>query len=150
MQTDARVTVKVEGVELVQHAQEDVEDAELVARIAWTKPASPPERGILYVHQTKENHRSQDKCLRFNNGRIDRLLPHLRTAPECPPIEGTGDNRVTSEPNLGNILNGGVEVFEGATIIEVSEEARWLDGVVSGTRYSEVVCGGDWGDHSMR
>jgi len=133
-QTDARVTVIVEGVELVQHAREDVEDAELVALRDWTKPASPPERGILHVHQMKENHRSQDKEIHFINGRIDLLLLHLRTAPECPPIEGTGDNRVTSEPNLGNILNGGVEVFEGAIRIDVSEVARWLDGVVSGTR----------------
>jgi len=65
-------------------------------------------------------------------------------------ISGTGDNKVTKEPNLSDILNGGVEDFEGAIRIDVSEEARWLDGVVSGTRYSEVVCGGDWGDHSMR
>jgi len=65
-------------------------------------------------------------------------------------IEDTGDNKVTGESNLGNIPNSGIEVFGGAINTDVGEEVCWLDGVVSGTRSSEVVCGGDWDDHSVR
>jgi len=55
-----------------------------------------------------------------------------------------GDSKVTRELNLSNILDSGVEVLGGAINIDVGEEVRWLDGVVSSTRLSEVIRGGDW------
>jgi len=56
-----------------------------------------------------------------------------------------GDIEVTREFDLNNVLNSGIEVLGGATSIDVGEEIRWLDGVVSSTRPGEVVRGGDWG-----
>ena len=56
---------------------------------------------------------------------------------------GAGDSEVTGELDLCNILNSGVEVLGGATGVDVGEEVRWLDGVVSSTRPGEVVRGGD-------
>ena len=54
-----------------------------------------------------------------------------------------GDGEVTGELDLSNILNSGIEVLGGATSIDVGEEVRWLDGIVSSARSGEVVRGGD-------
>ena len=54
-----------------------------------------------------------------------------------------GDSEVTKELDLSNILNSGIEVLGGATSIDVGEEVRWLDGIVSSARSGEVVRGGD-------
>jgi hypothetical protein len=55
-----------------------------------------------------------------------------------------GDSEVTREVDLSSILNSGVQVLRGPISIDVSEEVRWLDGVVSSARPSEVVRSGDW------
>jgi len=135
--TSALVAVIVEGWETnLSHQPEDVADAIPFAAIEWTEPGSPPGRGIVKVHSSEEIDGVLDTSLCRHIGANDRELlvkpavPHLTS----PPIEDTGDSKVTREPNLCNILNGGVEDFEGAIRIDVSEEARWLDGVVSGTR----------------
>ena len=44
----------------------------------------------------------------------------------------TGDGEVTSELDLGNVPNSGVEVLGGAIVVDVGEEVRWLDGVLPG------------------
>jgi len=101
-------------------------------------------------HIIKEIDGALEKVIYLIKGGSELFKLFWRAAPYLPPIEDTGDNKVTREPNLSNILNGGVEVFGGAIDIDIGEKVRWLDGVVSGTRYSEVVCGGYWGGHSMR
>jgi hypothetical protein len=55
-----------------------------------------------------------------------------------------GVNEVAREFNHSNFLNGGVQVFGGAVDVDIGEEVRRLDGVVSSARSSEVVCSGDW------
>jgi hypothetical protein len=55
-----------------------------------------------------------------------------------------GDSEVTRELNLRRILDSGPEVLGGAVSIDIGEEVRWLDGVVSSARSSEVVRGRDW------
>lgn len=54
-----------------------------------------------------------------------------------------GDSEITGELNLSGILNGGEEVPGGAVRVNVDEEVRWLNGIVSSTRLSEVVRDGD-------
>ena len=55
---------------------------------------------------------------------------------------GTGDGEATREFNLG-ALNVGEHSSGEAIGIDVGEEVRWLDGVVSSASSSEVVCAGD-------
>ena len=54
-----------------------------------------------------------------------------------------GDGKVTREFDLGNILNDGVEAFGGPITIDLDEKVRRFDGIIPGTRPSEIVCGGD-------
>ena len=83
--------------------------------------------------------------LSVGGGGIELRLLGCRAANEEGPLfVGTGDSEVTRKFNLGNIPNGGEQVLGGATSIDVGEEVRWLDGVVSSASSSEVVCTGDW------
>ena len=54
-----------------------------------------------------------------------------------------GDSEATEEFNLSNILDNRIEGLGDAVRIDVGEEIRWLDGVVSNTRSGEVVRGGN-------
>jgi len=54
-----------------------------------------------------------------------------------------GNSQVTREINLRSILDGGEQVFGGTVSIDVGEEPRWLDGVVSSAGSSKVVRSGD-------
>ena len=54
-----------------------------------------------------------------------------------------GDSEATKEFNLSNILDNRIEGLSDALRIDVGEEIRWLDGVVSSTRSGEVVRGGN-------
>jgi len=122
---------------MVSHLLKESEDVTSVAGPAWTEPGNPPGRGPAtgIDHLTNESDGVHDKGICLLNGmtKIGQLYKCAVLQPRRPPIEGTGDNKVTREPNLSNVLNGGVEVSGGVIGIEVSEEARWLDGVVSGT-----------------
>ena len=53
-----------------------------------------------------------------------------------------GDGESTGELDLSDILNSGVEVLEGEVTMNVSEQDRWLDGVVSESGFSEAVSSG--------
>ena len=57
---------------------------------------------------------------------------------------GTGNGESTGELNLNDVLNSGIDVLGGTVTIYVSEQVRWLDGVVSGSGFGEVVSGRDW------
>jgi len=54
-----------------------------------------------------------------------------------------GDGEFTGDLDFGYIPDSGVEVLWGTISINVGEEVRWLDGVVSSTGSGEVVRGGD-------
>ena len=83
--------------------------------------------------------------LGVRNGGADlRLLVRRAVVIGSPLAAETRDGKGTREPNLSNILNGGIEVLEGAISIDIGEQVRWLDGVTSRTRQSEVVRSGDW------
>ena len=56
-----------------------------------------------------------------------------------PLIVDAGDSEVARELNICNILNSGAEVLGDAVGIDVSEQVRRLDGVVSSARSSKVV-----------
>jgi len=56
-----------------------------------------------------------------------------------PFVMDAGDSEVARELNPCNILNSGAEVLWGAASIDVSEQVRWLDGVVSSAGSGEVV-----------
>lgn len=59
-----------------------------------------------------------------------------------PLVVDAGDGGNTGELDLGNGTHGGVEVFGGAIVIDIGEEVRSLDGVLSSARFGEVVCVG--------
>jgi hypothetical protein len=61
-----------------------------------------------------------------------------------PLVVGMGDSGVTGEVDISSILNSGVGVTGGAISIDINEEVRRFDGVVSSTRLSEVVRSRDW------
>ena len=54
-----------------------------------------------------------------------------------------GDSEATKEFNLSNILDNRIEGLGDAFRIDIDEEIRWLDGIVSSTRSGEVLRGGN-------
>ena len=81
--------------------------------------------------------------LGVGGGGVELRLPGRRATNEGGPLfVGTGDGEATREFNLG-VPNFGEQVLGGAIGIDVGEEVRWLDGVVSSASSSEVVCAGD-------
>jgi len=54
-----------------------------------------------------------------------------------------GDSEGTRELDFNDPLNSAVEVLEGAVSTNVGEKIRRFDGIISGTRRGEIVCGGD-------
>ena len=73
---------------------------------------------------------------------ICRAVPKLEAVPlvVAPP----GDSEVARELNLDDTHNSRVEVLECATSIDVGEQIRRFDGVVSSTRASEIVRSRHW------
>ena len=61
-----------------------------------------------------------------------------------PVVDLPGDGEVARELNLSDIINGRVEVLEGAISIDVREKIRRLDGVASSARSSETVRSRYW------
>ena len=55
----------------------------------------------------------------------------------------TGDSEVAGELDLGSIPNGSVQVLGGAIGVDVGEQVRWLDDVITSARFREVVGSGD-------
>ena len=78
------------------------------------------------------------------SGDVKLQLSDRRAEDERSPlVVGAGDGEFTRELELGNILNGGVEVLGCTVSIDVGEQVRWLDGVASMPGFSEVVSSGD-------
>ena len=83
-------------------------------------------------------------CLGVSSGSDElRLLVGRTAIVGSPLVVDTGDDEVTRELDISNVLNGGVETLRGAVCVDVDEVVRWVDGIVSSTRSSEVVCSGD-------
>lgn len=59
-------------------------------------------------------------------------------------VVNTGDGKIARKLDLSNILNSCVEVFEGSVSVEVGEQVRRFDGIVSSAGSSEVVGIGHW------
>ena len=59
-------------------------------------------------------------------------------------VDTPGDSEVSGELHLSDILYSRVEVLEGAASIDVREEVRRFDGVVSSSRASEIVRNRHW------
>ena len=57
----------------------------------------------------------------------------------------SGDGYITRELVLGNTTNSGVQVFGGPIGVDVGEQVRWVDGVVSGASLWEIICNRIWG-----
>jgi len=109
-----------------------------------TEPGRVYARGVPIVDPIKVCFGDRGIDLGKDNGEGDtKLLVFRAVYGGTPLVEDTGDSKATREPNLSNIHNSGVKVFEDAMNIDVGEEIRWLYGVVSGARSSEVECGGD-------
>ena len=74
------------------------------------------------------------------SGGFDDLLLGPRAGRVADPlVVGPGDGEVAGEPDLGNILNSGANILGGAISVDVGEQVRRLDGVVSSARSSKVV-----------
>jgi len=73
--------------------------------------------------------------LGVRRGSSDQRLPGRRAIDEANPlVVETGDGKATREVNLSSVLNGGIDVLDGAIDIDVGEQVRWLDGVLSRAR----------------
>ena len=82
--------------------------------------------------------------LGVGGGGVELRLHGRRTTVEGGPLfVGAGDDEATREFNLGSVPNGSEQVLGGAVGIDVGEEVRWPDGVVSSASSSEVVRAGD-------
>ena len=82
--------------------------------------------------------------LGVGGGGVELRLHGRRATDEGGPLfVGTGDGEATREFNLGSVPNVGEQILGGAIGIDVGEEVRWLDGVVSSASSSEAVCAGD-------
>ena len=82
--------------------------------------------------------------LGVRSGSSELGLPGRRAADEANSlVVDTGDGKVARDVDLSSVLNGGIDVLDGAINIDVGEQVRWLDGVPSRARQSEVVRSGN-------
>ena len=74
-------------------------------------------------------------CLGVSSGGVELRLAGRRAADERSPfVVDVGDIKITRELDRSNILNCGIKVLGGTVNIEVGEQIRWLNGIVSSTR----------------
>ena len=75
------------------------------------------------------------ESLGSRSGNAELQLPGRRAAHEPNPLlVDAGDPKGTREVNLSRILNGGIDILEGTINIDVGEQARWLNRILSGAR----------------
>jgi len=85
----------------------------------------------------------------ISRGAINGILEEHPIDPSAarvgnPLVVDAGNGEATGELDLGDILNCGEEVLGCAININVSGQVRWLNGVGSSPRPSEVVRSRDW------
>ena len=113
-------------------------DDALVGRRVGTEPGSVSRRATREALKVRISVASTG--LGAGGGGIELRLSGRRAANERGPlVMDTSDSKVVREPNLSNILNSGEEILGGPISIDIDEEARWLNGVVSSASSSEVV-----------
>ena len=73
---------------------------------------------------------------------MDFLLFRLRATvgEDSLVVDVSGGGEITRELDLGNALNSGVQVFGGPIGVDVGEQVRWVDRVVSGASSREIIC----------
>ena len=114
-------------------------DGALARRCIGTEPGSVSGRATRDTRKVRVG--IVGICLGVGYGGVELRLPGRRAADEaCPLIVDTGNSEITREFNLGSILNGGEQILEGTIGIDIDEEVRWLDGIVSIASSGEVVC----------
>ena len=124
---------------------EDGLDGVLVICIGCTEPGIiPPRAAHALRHTQKVRVRLAGIVLGIGSGVVNRSLPVRHAAVVVSPfVVDAGDSEGTGEVDLSNGLNCGVQVFGRAICIDVGEQVRRLDGIVSSPTFSEVVRGGD-------
>ena len=116
-------------------------DGARVRRGVGTEPGSVPGLAAGETHHVGVGIGSI--ILGVGSGGVELRLPGRRATDEGGPLSvGTGDGEATREFNL-SVPNVGDQFPGGAIGIDVGEEVRWVDGVVSRASSSEVVCAGD-------
>jgi len=82
--------------------------------------------------------------LSVSGGGVELRLSDRCAADEASSLfVGARDGKGTGEFEFSDIHNSGVEVLGGAITIDIGEQVRWLNGVLSRSGFGEVVCGGD-------
>ena len=109
--------------------------------VEGTEPTGESGRGAVNTLNIREG--GGGVVLGATGRGVDLRLLFSRAAVEAGPLEDARNSEGTREVHSSNILNGGVELVDVAIGVDEGEAGRWLDGVSSSTRSSEVVRGGD-------
>ena len=117
-------------------------DSVLPSSVVDTEPASVSGSAALHTRNIavgiKSIHLSPVGC-----GNKLRLLGRRAAVEVGPLVVGAGNCEGTGELNFSNTPNSGVEDLGGTVGVDIGEEGRWPDGIVSRSRSSEVVRSGD-------
>jgi hypothetical protein len=142
IRSSAAAVVGEGGEIMTDHQFEVTPDGIQARRVVGAEPTCVPVRATRDARSVGVGVESEG--LGTSSGSVELRLRGRRTAVKGGPLAiDTGDGEVTGELDHSNILNGGIQVLGGAVNIDVGEEARWHDGVVSSARSSEVVRSGD-------
>jgi len=117
-------------------------DGGLAIAVVGTEPGSVPGCGVRDTHDVRVG--PIGIVFGVTGGCNNVRLLIIRAAVEGSPLAMcAGDGEVARELDPGSSLNGTVEVLGGAIGVDVGEQVRRLDGVISSARSSEVVRRGD-------
>ena len=118
-------------------------DSALASSGVGTKPGPVPGRAARDTQKVSEGINGVGLGARSSS--FDLRLSGCRATDEASPlVVGAGGSEVTRELDLSDVPNSGVEVLGGTISINVGEEVRWFNRVVSRPGLGEVVRGGDW------
>ena len=135
----------VEGearVLMVGHLLVVVLNSVLPGRVVCTKPASIAGRPARDARNVREG--IGGKVLGIGSSGVELRLLGGRTTVEAGPLgEGAGNCEGAGQLHLSDIPNSSVEVLDGTVGIDVGEEGRWPDRIISSSGLSEVVRSGD-------
>ena len=111
-------------------------DCVRVIGIGYTEPGGISERARRSCTETHNVIiRLAGITLGVGSGLVDlRLLDERAATVGSPLIVDAGDGECTRQVDINNIFNSGVEIIGSAISVDVGEEVRRLDGVVSSAR----------------
>ena len=121
---------------------------EVVLDDVLTSGGIGPEPGLVSVRPTRDTKKVRVSTagvgLSVTGSGVELRLPDRRAADEAGALfVGARDGEGTGEFEFSHILDGSVEVLGSPIAINVGEQVRWLDGVVSRSGFGEVVSGRD-------